>query len=354
MAPIPWTRYVTVAGLAGLAAVIMIFLWLSDLQPRDHIGPVHSHDPRSNEIPAESHQANNASTIGRLHQVRGTVQVLRANEEVWESMPQSTPVSSGDQLQTAADSMCELITSNGGLVRIDQSSRCALVSPQEVSVQSGRIWCKSGEHEMRVLLDPKNETTQVQDTTSTKSAVVELPAQTGLSCSSTSALTSFVCFGERATLREDDGTVESLKQWDEAQLASPTDHSQLIRCDPNSVNQGVLDAILWQLPLMIESDDFHDLILLLKNVLVDETVGDIKLSYFYESQIRDLGPSGALPLLAYVESETSKGLPVKRLRGMNIACDIADRTSIDRLHRLSKDSDAQIRELANQTLDRLR
>jgi hypothetical protein len=66
-----------------------------------------------------------------------------------------------------------------------------------------------------------------------------------------------------------------------------------------------------------------------------------------------LGPPGAIPLLAYVESDNSKEQPVIRLSAMRMAADMADQSAIERLKRLSRDEVTAIAQLADEALRQL-
>ncbi len=72
-----------------------------------------------------------------------------------------------------------------------------------------------------------------------------------------------------------------------------------------------------------------------------------------EQQVRQLGPAGALPLLAYVQSQRSRTIPSARLHAMRIASEMADETALDRLRRLQEDDNSLITRFATDAITRI-
>jgi hypothetical protein len=112
-----------------------------------------------------------------------------------------------------------------------------------------------------------------------------------------------------------------------------------------------LSATNWQLPLLALRPHDSELRDRLTSLLA--VIGNTKVNYMYEDQIRQLGPPGAVPLLAYVMSPESRDKPMLRIRAMSLVVELAPASAIPDLESLQNDQDEIIRKLATQALQRL-
>ncbi len=86
-----------------------------------------------------------------------------------------------------------------------------------------------------------------------------------------------------------------------------------------------ITSMLWQLPLLSGSDFDVRFLAKVLELIPDERVfqskafvGDLKLQIFVDSQIRQMGPLAAKPLLSFVESERSLANPMSRRRAIQL------------------------------------
>jgi hypothetical protein len=128
-------------------------------------------------------------------------------------------------------------------------------------------------------------------------------------------------------------------------LGSDSASNQTRRFDP-------LQATGWQLPLLLLRSP-HDSELQDRMANMLSIVGESKANYMYEDQIRGLGPAGAVPLLAFVNSPRSFEKPPLRWRAMQLVAELAGPSSMPELKRLLVDGDAVIQDLARQAIRRL-
>ena len=113
-----------------------------------------------------------------------------------------------------------------------------------------------------------------------------------------------------------------------------------------------LSSLSWQLPLLVMgAADDPELQDLLQQMLA--AIGETKMSSLYVQQIRELGPAGTIPLLAYVQSERSRSSADRRLSAMQIIADLAPEAARSELLELKNDDDPVVRALANRALQRL-
>ena len=113
-----------------------------------------------------------------------------------------------------------------------------------------------------------------------------------------------------------------------------------------------MTATNWQIPLLaLGNPRDSDLQRRLTGLLA--AAGRSKAAHLYEEQIRQLGPVGAVPLLAFVRSEESIKDRDLRYRSMTLAADMASLASLQDLEELLHDNDPYIRRLSLKVLTRL-
>ena len=82
-------------------------------------------------------------------------------------------------------------------------------------------------------------------------------------------------------------------------------------------------------------------------------LGESKMSYMFESEIRGLGDHCVIPLTKYIESDRSRGKPAKRVTAARIVSDVAPTWAIPNLIGLLSDRDGEVRVAAAGGLKRL-
>ena len=116
------------------------------------------------------------------------------------------------------------------------------------------------------------------------------------------------------------------------------------------MQQGDNDA--WQLPLLALSRgsrrELHDSI---QRLLAP--IGMTKAQHLNETQIRALGPAGAIPLLAYVTEQPNDKDKFLRHTAMRLAVESADNSATALLSRLTSDNDPYIATQAQKALARI-
>lgn len=113
-----------------------------------------------------------------------------------------------------------------------------------------------------------------------------------------------------------------------------------------------LQATAWVNDLLIlKGADDPELAERLNDILAQ--IGQTKVRYLYEDEIRRLGSRAALSLLRYVESPRSRASAVSRQTAARLAADLADSSVIGDLIRLLADDDPRIRVAVATALERL-
>lgn len=211
------------------------------------------------------------------------------------------------------DASCELKMADGCVIRLNKETEVALKSADSIEVRRGQIWCSSpSDAALQVVVSAPSG---VQVTGASGNVTVHTPA------------------GE-AQLR--DGETASIVG---GRVERATDHDPLL-------------AAAWMNPLLVrKGNDDPELAQRIDRILAQ--LGQSKLSYLYEQEIRALGEHAVLPLARYVQSPLSKNDPTRRATAMRIITDVAPTWSIGTLIELLADDDGPTRVLAAQALERL-
>lgn len=110
-------------------------------------------------------------------------------------------------------------------------------------------------------------------------------------------------------------------------------------------------ADVWQLPLLaVSSDSRSELSSYLQELLAP--IGRTKARHMNKTQIRALGPAGAIPLLSFVVHEQEADLHLRQT-AMRLAAETADDSTIPMLRQLTTDEDSFIASRATKLLDGL-
>ncbi len=149
---------------------------------------------------------------------------------------------------------------------------------------------------------------------------------------------------------------------DHADQASTIPPGQSMACSPNGDHELTgyydrLQATSWQLPLLnTRPPNDPDLQGMLQGLLAHgllANAGMTKMIAFDSTQIRNLGPTGTLPLIAFVRSPESQARPDLRRRAMEIVADLAPESTRQDLEILTSDADPAVARFAQVALDRM-
>ena len=282
--------------------------------------------------------------VAQLVAATGNVDVRQPGAGDWQATPSAAVFTcpSGSEVRTGASVQCELKTPGGGVIRLNDDTQIKFASHDTIEIERGQIWCSSPESmAIKVLAPAKSSPPAPAD------------KSWALTCASDSCMQTAV---------EPNGGVQVSTSAGEIDVLTPSGRQRLKRGETISIVKGAItkanqaaDPLLsarWTQPLLIrkgynnrELGGYVDQLL--------ARVGQSKVSYLFEQDIRSLGEYAALPLIRYVESPLSKDDPHKREVAMRIVADIAPSWTIADLIGLLGDADPQTRYLAATTLHRL-
>lgn len=278
--------------------------------------------------------------VAEIALATGPVEVKLATTSKWVSADGRRPVTlaAHTRIRTRSESLCEIRTRTAAVVRMNRETEMIVHPGERLELVTGELWCRaSPSQELEVRAPTQNSLSLFACPSSTETQWTARPNQE-LSCTSVSP--------NPVQLKTPD-LQYTIEPGQRLELGDPTALPEL---RPGRQNR--LKVTRWQLPL-----------LLLRNPKAPEvqehllellaTLGATKASHLSESQIRDLGPVGAIPLLAFVQSPRSLEQPGLRLQAMRLAAEMASVISRPDLETLQLDADPVIRNYAHGALLRL-
>lgn len=248
-------------------------------------------------------------------------------------------------VRTREDARCELLTTDGCVVRMNGGAEIVFHSAGRIELKRGEIWCRS----------TAQAPLEVQP--SLAGATAELSSAAPLSpfsCTAADAtcVMSVSESGDKALVTAAAGNV-SVKLHDTSVQLQPretaTIHGGQIGCERPADR---LLAVSWMQPLLIrKGHEDPELAQRVEDLLGPS--GRMDLAASYEAEIRSLGEYGVLPLLRSLESPRSRSDRGRQLCAMRIVSDLAPAWAIGDLIGLLSHADPGVRGLAADALQRL-
>ncbi len=292
------------------------------------------------DIPATSTPA--METVARLVRSTGPIQVLSPGTNDWTdvSANSNTSLVAGSRLKTRYDVVCEFETSAKGTIRLNKSAELILRDPKQVELVSGQLWCLAPE-DCGINVD-----VAIQSFDAPQIAVFACPSASEMQCEAGNASASYDSVSSANA--EANVTIGA--------FSCNVAPGEMLSIDSNNrvdrTTKADSSTKVWQLPLLaMKGQADRELISLLNHVLAP--IGMTKAMHLNERQIRQLGPPGAIPLLAYAATEASPEHLMLRQTAVRLAAELADEHATTLLETLQSDSDRYIADLAKQTLDRI-
>ena len=296
-----------------------------------------------------------AASVATLTHATGPIEVRQNTETEWThfAQPHNLSLAAGAHVRTPAESLCEVSTPSQGLVRVNQQTEFIVHRPEEIELVNGQFWCRASAQTPLVVSVPGQ-------------AIGALPGHV----EALPELCLFTCPSSSETLwRIDDQVGRCIAVSEQTtELRSGADQTWTIppglslACTPGGDHElsgpyDRLQATSWQLPLLNTRPPHDpDLQGMLQGLLAEgllANVGMTKMKAFDARQIRNLGPAGTLPLIAFVRSPNSQTRPDLRRRAMEIVSDLAPASTRPDLDILATDADPEVARFARVALDRI-
>ncbi|HUQ72379.1 MAG TPA: zf-HC2 domain-containing protein [Planctomycetaceae bacterium] len=258
----------------------------------------------------------------------------------WETVPQSQipnfACPSDSCLRTEAAALCELVTPDGGLVRLNEKTEIALPAADEIALVGGQLWCQSAKDSPLRMTAAKPAAAETTWTCATESeSLASLPPDGAFRILAVSGVVDVATEGGQQSLTS-------------GMSCTPTDGELSVR---QSSDEFLL-ASRWMQPLMTREGHANPELTRRVDAMLAR-IGRAKVSFLLEQDLRNLGEYGALPMLRYVQTAKADAERDRRQTAMRILSDTAPIWMVPDLIALLEDGDAQIRSSAAGALVRL-
>jgi hypothetical protein len=260
----------------------------------------------------------------------GKVEILAAHASQWRAMETAGAVPADARVRTGPAVRCEFSLRDGSIVRLNENSELHFADVRKLELADGQVW--SGV------------------------AKADAPFTVATSTATVTALGTRFDFSRRQgkqTLVVFEGTTQVRGQSGEALVHSGEGLDiedgklgQPQRLYDLSLAERWIDEIL-----VLKGRDNPELAQRIDDLLA--RLGEDKLQYLYESEIRGLGDHCVLPLTRYIQSDRSSAEPKRRRQAATIIADCAQPWCIPYLIELLSDRDGDIRAAADRGLRRL-
>ncbi len=324
--------------LSAVAGFLMATVWFQSPQP--------SREDIAITPLADDPLVVNVSPAAQLVHATGNVSYRPPTEDAWTSISPddmsmfACPAEGG--VRTEAGVLCELETSTGSLVRLNESSEVTLLSDDHLELVRGQVWCRAS----------RNRTLKV--ITASGGHPDRLPSeQWVLTCpTNTESLTSCKP-SEPLKVVATAGTVDVQLNGTEHHLPPGT----ICSVSDGEVklwqsSHEMLTAERWMQPLLTLSGHGNPELTRRVDALLAR-IGRSKLSYLDEQDLRSLGEYGAVPLLKFMTAKESANAPSRRRLAMKILADTAPVWMVPDLIGLLEDNDPEVRHHTAHGLARL-
>lgn len=323
LSPSQWP-YLVAAAVAGFLAAY----WL--MQP-----------PKPRAKPAQS------ANVARLTVTTGNVEYFDPADGKWQTVKSDRALSltcpTDSRVRTPDHTQCEIETSDGSLVRLNDRTEVTIEDPSSISLCQGQIWCRS------------------TDQTKFEVRVTKKPGKTSRQTAPT-AIFSCVAGGQLMTEVEEEGTVRVLSARGAVEAQAEGSVCNLSPGESTEVQSGHMTAVNhshdpllesnWMQPLLVRKGPNNQELAERIDAMLAR-LGETKISFLYERDIRALGEHALLPLVRYVRSELSSSDDAKRHRAMALVSDLATTWIIPDLVELLADDSPDVRAMSAAALHRL-
>ena len=333
-----WGSMLLAAAAGFLLAVLLIQPWKSQTIASR---PVPERPPQQ----PSGQQPLVEPPVAELVVATGSVQLRKSQTADWlpvANLP-GFACPTGTAVKTGPDVQCELKTTAGCVVRLNGNTEVTLASASGIEVQQGQVWCSSPQDAS--LLVCAAPALLANDSQSPPKWLAACPSNASLLTAVNKDGHVQVMTGQGEIDVQTAGGAQRLKAGESASIV----RGQIVKAE--RVGDPLLEASWIHALLVRKGEDDKELAGRVDQLLA--RLGQSKVSFLYEQEIRGLGEHAALPLLRFVQSPHSQDEPEQRLKAMSILSDIVPAWMVPELVRLVADEDAETRVLSARALERL-
>lgn len=290
--------------------------------------------PQAHQVIA-TQPATRPAAVAHLTLATGEVECCAATSSQWSALPTGGAVPAGTRLRTGPAVRCEFRLNDGSEVRLDENTELTIASPRRFDLASGQAW-SSVSHRDPAAGQPFQAVAQAVTFTAlgTQFDLQSQPAEVTLTVA------------EGRVRAVAGGASEVVVPAGQA-LTCPDGHLG----DPRPVRD-LTRATRWLNEILVmKGRDDPELAQRIDDLFAQ--IGESKMGFMYEDEIRALGDHCVIPLTRYIESSRSAGQDAKRVTAARIVADVAPPWAIPELLKLLNDENGQVRAEAARALRRL-
>lgn len=316
--PRPW-RVVALAVTSAAAGFLLAVALLPEL--------VGIGKPATNQV------VNTATSNALPIQLALAIGVVEYEDQgVWKPLATGATLQAGQHLRTLARSRCELRCADGSELRLNYESDVIVHSPRQWQLNQGQVWSTV--------------------------AAAPAPFQIKTVQSTVTALgTQFDLQYHRDQTRLT--VVEGKTRFDLAGKTTEVGAGQQLELDNQqgsfdirSPDYALFQATNWVNEILVLKGRNHPELTQRINDLL-ATIGETKMGFLAEEEMRTLGDHCVLPLCRFIQSERSRNRELQRQTAARIVSDLAQPRSIGDMIELLSDADTQVRTAMARGLHRL-
>jgi len=293
--------------------------------------PIH---PHVNQAVLATHPTTHPAAVAHLTLATGEVECRPGDGPAWSVLPTGGAVPAGTRLRTGPAVRCEFRLNDGSEVRLDENTELTLASPSRFDLASGQAW-SSVAHRGAPAARPFEAVAHAVTFTAlgTQFDLRSQPAEVTLTVA-------------EGSVRVAGGSSEVVVPAGQ-QLTCPDGHLG----DPKPVRDLALATRWLNEILVMKGRDDPELARRLDDLFAH--IGEAKMSFLYEDEVRALGDHCVVPLTRYIQSSRSAGQEAKRATAARIVADVAPPWAIPDLLKLLNDDNGEVRSAAARALGRL-
>ena len=271
-----------------------------------------------------------SAPVATLSLSTGAVQFRCPGDSDWSPMATGARVDAGTRVRTGPEVRCEFRTADGSEIRLNAETEINLKAPRRFELADGEVWST-------VAHDPVPF-----EALASGAQFTALGTQFDLVARSQSTMLSVA----EGSVRVNSGTNEFVCATGE-QLKVTDGH-----LGDKKATEDLETATRWVNEILVmKGRDNPELARRIDDLFAQ--LGQSKMGFLYENEIRGLGDHSVIPLTKYIQSDRSNGQPAKRLVAAKIVADVALPWAIPELIGLLSDSDGNVRSAAAGGLKRL-
>lgn len=327
--PVPFISKWLALGLAAAAGfLVAVLIFRPWKKPAEIVRTIVEH-PSQAQI-ASTTQAAPTFSCGQLALATGKVEIRLADSSVWRPMETGGTVPVDACVRTGDGIRCEFQMTDGSVVRLNQDSELRFAGSRRLELTGGQVWSGVAQNKTPFVVSA-DPTTITADSTR-------------FDLSKTPEKTSLVVFDGAARVKTS-GNDLRVTSGQEMQIVAGR------ASQPRPVPDLSLAAQWIDELLLLKGRDNPELTQHIDDLLA--RLGEDKMQYLYENEIRGLGDHCVLPLTRYIQSDRSAREPARRRRAAEILSDCAQPWCIPFLIELLSDRDGDVRAAVGRALVRV-